>query len=90
VRVVLINDKASHGREVAIRGLGGAATLDRLAAPSLRAASDVTLGGQSFGSRTATGLLTGPSRIVTLHPVAGRYVFMLPAGSAAMVTFQPT
>jgi hypothetical protein len=86
----LINDKASRGREVAICGPGGAATLDRLAAPNLGAASDVTLGGQSFASRTATGLLTGPSRIVMLQPVAGRYVFMLPAASAAMVTFQPT
>jgi hypothetical protein len=46
----------------------------------------VTIGGQSFGPETSTGLLAGPSRVTPVTPVAGYYVVNVPAASAAMVT----
>jgi len=46
----------------------------------------VTLGGQSFGNRTATGRLAGRSHVAELSATGGRYVFTLPAESAALVT----
>jgi hypothetical protein len=52
----------------------------------VQATSGVTLGGQSFGSETATGLLTGMPATVQLRSVAGRYAVRLAPASAALVT----
>jgi hypothetical protein len=49
----------------------------------LTSTSGVTLGGQSFAP--ATGTLSGSSTRLTLQPRTGRYVFGLPADSAALV-----
>jgi hypothetical protein len=85
--VVLINDSLDR-RTVSLSGAGGgAATLERLRAPSLTSTTGVTLGGQSFGTQTTTGLLAGRSHVAKLTAGGGHYVFTLPAESAALVTF---
>jgi Glycosyl hydrolase family 79 C-terminal beta domain len=89
IRVVLINQDINHVRLLAVRlsGPGRVATLERLQAPSVDASTGVTLGGQSFGPETRTGLLAGPERDLVVAPTAGRYVVRLPPASAAMLTF---
>jgi hypothetical protein len=91
LRVVLIN--ASRRRPVTVavgpptpvRGATGV----WLRAPRVAARSGVTLGGQTFGATTATGVLTGPSRTFALHPVAGHLVVRLPPASATLLTLDP-
>jgi Glycosyl hydrolase family 79 C-terminal beta domain len=87
-RVVLINDDTGHGRIAAVRapGTGGAASLERLLAPGVHATTGVTLGGQSFGAATSTGLLAGASRIASVSASRGEYRVALPAASAALLT----
>ena len=87
-RVVLINESLDR-RTVALssgRRPPGPATLELLRAPRLTSTSGVTLGGQSFGTRTTTGRLAGRSSVAKLTARQGRYVFTLPAESAALVT----
>ena len=85
--MVLINESLDR-RTIALSSAGDrTATLERLRAPRLESTSGVTLGGQSFGTRTTTGLLAGRSRIAKLTARQGRYVFTLPAESAALATF---
>jgi hypothetical protein len=88
VHVVLINDALHATRSVAIRipTAAGPAALEWLRAPSVSSTSGVTLGGQSFGAQTSTGLLSGPAASYDVAPVGGRYVVRLPAASAAMLT----
>lgn len=94
IRVVVINE-SSRARVVAVRApaagaAGAAGSLERLEAPSLSARQDVTLGGQSFGASTTTGLLAGPPQTRTVAPSAHGYVFSVPAGSAAMLALPPS
>jgi hypothetical protein len=92
VHVVLINDGLTSGHTVLIRPPFAAreAVLERLRAPSAAATDDVTLAGQTFGNETGTGTLKGKLRSVRLKPDRhGRYLVMLPASSAATVTFLP-
>jgi Glycosyl hydrolase family 79 C-terminal beta domain len=85
-RLVLINESLDR-RTVAVNATGAAtATLERLRAPRLSSTSGVTLGGQSFGSRTSTGRLSGRSTVAKLSARHGRYGFTLPAETAALVT----
>ena len=88
IHVVLINDDTAHAQKLAVRvpGAGGSATLERLQAPSVLATHGITLGGQDFGARTTTGLLSGPSHTVALKPRAGDYVVQMPPASAALLT----
>jgi hypothetical protein len=90
VHVVLINDATNHRQDVSLRlrGKKGAATVERLKAPSVGSTSGVTIGGQTFGSQTATGKLPGRFRLETLAPSGGTYSVSLPAASAAMLTFR--
>jgi len=86
-RVVLINESLDR-RTIALSSGGErTATLERLRAPRLESTSGVTLGGQSFGTRTTTGRLAGRSSVAELSASKGRNVFTLPAESAALVTF---
>jgi hypothetical protein len=91
IHVVLINDDTAQSRTIAVRipGAAGAATLERLRAPGISARTGVTLGGQSFGSATTTGLLSGRSDVVSVEPANGVYVVKLPQASAAMLTLPP-
>ncbi len=87
IRVLLINDDTSHAHTLAVRvpGARGAATLERLEAPSVHATSGVTLGGQTFGAETTTGVL--PAGTVTaLAARSGDYDVRMPAASAALLT----
>jgi hypothetical protein len=83
-RVVLINFSRRVGQVVSVRvpGAGGTASLVRLSAPDPAATGGVTLGGQSFGSATTTGLLQGEPR-TTQVPLAR---VSMPAASAAILT----
>jgi hypothetical protein len=88
VRVVLINDDPTRSRTVTVNIPSGSApaTLERLDAPSIASTDDVTLGGQSFGPQTSTGVLAGQPQIVSIPPVGGGYPIEVPAASAAMLT----
>jgi hypothetical protein len=86
-RVVIINKDASNVQtaQVTVPGAGGPATLDWLRAPSVLATNGVTLGSQSFGSATRTGLLQ-PAQLSPITAAGGTYSVELPAGSAVMLT----
>ena len=92
IHVVLINDYTAQSRTILVRipGATGAATLERLRAPGVSARTGVTLGGQSFGTSTTTGLLSGPSHVTTVTPANGGYIVRLPQASATMLTIAPT
>jgi hypothetical protein len=87
IRVVLIND-GTRARAVTVRvpASAGAARIERLQAPSIHANIGVTLGGQSFGTVTGTGLLAGAASADSVTPQRGQYRLSLPATSAAMLT----
>jgi hypothetical protein len=57
-----------------------------LRAPSVHATGGVTLGGQTFGAETATGVLAGPATHPTVTPTGGAYAITVPAASATMLT----
>jgi Glycosyl hydrolase family 79 C-terminal beta domain len=92
-RVVLIDKDPSRAAAVTLRppaGTPGGATLERMLAPSVVSHSDVTLGGRTYGPRTATGQLA-PAITRALTPTAhGTYTVTVPAGSAALVTLRPS
>jgi len=86
IRAVAINEGTS-ARLVVLRapaGTLGSGTLERLEAPGIGATGRVTLAGQTFGA--ATGLPVGRRRIASVARRDGRYVFRVPASSAAMLT----
>jgi hypothetical protein len=86
VRVVLTNRRATaQNVKIRIAGSHGSALLERLQAPSVRATSGVTLGGQSFGGQTSTGELGGPSSDSVVKPASGGYTVTLPGASAALL-----
>jgi hypothetical protein len=87
IRVVLINRlPGPQTVDVRVPSRSATATLERLQAPSLGAQSQTTLGGQSFGAQTATGLLAGRPQLPTIAPVSGSYKVSVPGYSAAMLT----
>jgi hypothetical protein len=90
IRVVLINDSATHPRTVAVRSTdtAGTATLERLQAPSLTADRGVTLGGATFGASTTTGRLSPTT--TSVHPTQGDYVVAVHPASAALLTLPPS
>ncbi|HEY6396488.1 MAG TPA: glycosyl hydrolase family 79 C-terminal domain-containing protein [Solirubrobacteraceae bacterium] len=90
VRVVLINGDPTKPHHLSVRVTGSPvqATLERLQAPSASATTGVTLGGQSFGAQTHTGLLAGQSTDSAISPTGGAYSVLMPAASAAMLTLR--
>jgi hypothetical protein len=92
VHVVLINDYTAQARTIDVRAVGatGAATLEYLRAPGVTARTGVTIGGQSFGTATTTGLLSGHSSAVAVTAAHGAYVVTMPPASAAMLTLPAT
>lgn len=91
VRVVLINERASSEQVLltAPPGATGPAASEQLLAPSLTATSGVSLGGQSFGSSTDTGILTGPPEDGSIARVKGVYPVTLPPDSATLLSWRP-
>jgi hypothetical protein len=87
-RVVLINLATSGGTTVTVRrrSAGRPAILERLTAPRALATSGVTLGGQSFGPETSTGLLAGRLNTSLVKQSGGGYQVWMPAASAAILT----
>jgi hypothetical protein len=88
IRVTLINDSMSSSEPVAIAvpGTHAPGSLERLLAPSPSATGSVTLGGQSFGRHTRTGVLPGPPVGTPVFSADGRYDVTLPPASAALLT----
>ena len=88
-RVVLINDgRRRQLLTIKARAGAAAAMLERLQAPSIASEQSITLGGQSFGSQTTTGLLAGAPRLEAVEPADGSYLVCVPAASAALVTIR--
>jgi hypothetical protein len=88
--VVLINDSTEEPQSLTLHmpGAAGAATVERLEAPSVHSKLGVTIGGRTFGGQTTTGLLSGRSHLERIVASAGTYRVSLPAASAAMLTFR--
>jgi hypothetical protein len=88
VRVVLINKDTTNAHNVLLTlpGTPPTASLETMSAPGASATSGVTLGGQTFGAETSTGVLPGPSQTTPVSPVAGAYPVTLGPGSATMLT----
>jgi hypothetical protein len=86
-RVVVINKDPVNTQtvQVSVPGSGGAASLDFLRAPSIAATGGVTLGSQSYGTATRTGLLK-PAITSPITASGGVYTIELPAASAVMLT----
>jgi hypothetical protein len=86
VRVVLMN-LDPHQRTVAVNAGGsGSGTLERLEGSGLTTKYGITLGGQTFGSKTTTGRLAGQRQTSTIKADGGDYVVSMPPLSAAMLT----
>jgi hypothetical protein len=90
-RVLVINDSLTSSALALIRlpGRSGPAGLERLGARSAYATGGITLGGESFGATTSTGVLPAPVP-QDIVPHAGAYGVTLPAGSAALLTLPLT
>ncbi len=89
IRAVIINQQAAGPVVVDLQlpGSFGPLRVQELSAPSLSATDHVTLGGQGFGDRTDTGLLTGHPSQATLEPaVSGGYQVQVAPGSATLLT----
>lgn len=89
LRVTLINESLTSAYSVEVAdssSAGGSATLERLEAHSAYSTDGVTLGGQSFGSRTTTGMLPGQPQTTAVRAAGGRYAVSVPASSAAILT----
>jgi hypothetical protein len=91
IHVVVINKRLSRvgGSEflrLRIAGAHGPGEIQQLRAPSVHATGGVTLGGQTFGAETATGVLAGPAAHPTVMPAGGAYSITVPAASATMLT----
>ncbi len=65
------------------------AQITQLLAPSVSATSGITLGGQTFGADTSTGVLAGTPATTSVAPSAGAYGVIVPPASAEMLTFAP-
>ena len=74
-----------HRVELQLPPSGGPAQLEWLTAPAATATSGVTLGGQSFGAETGTGILAAP-RTSSVSQLFGWYSIELPADSVALLT----
>lgn len=92
IRATLINKdpSAEHDVQLQVAGASGPGALEMLSAPGVSATSEVTIGGQSFGDETATGVLPGPPNTTPVAPVGQTYTVALPPGSAALLTVAGT
>jgi hypothetical protein len=88
IHVVVINKRLAGSRFLRVRvaGAQGAAEIEQLRAPSVHSTGQVTLGGQTFGAATSTGVLAGPAVHRTLAPSGGAYPVTVPPASATMLT----
>jgi hypothetical protein len=93
VHIVLINDDTTQSHTVAVRApvaaAGQPAALELLRGKGISATTGVTLGGQTFGTATKTGALSGRSTVTNVTATNGAYVVRVPEASAAMLTLTP-
>jgi hypothetical protein len=87
VHVVLINDNFTKPAtvNVPLSSPAGPGTLEALRAPHIGATSGVTIGGQTFGASTTTGLLP-PYHLQQVTASRGRYSVRVPPATAIMLT----
>jgi len=85
---VLINKDptTSYTWQLQVPGFSSRAHLERLEAPAVFSTNGVTLGGQSFGDTTTTGVLPGPPQTEAVLPRARRLHGQAAAASAALMT----
>ncbi len=88
VHVVVINKHLSVGETVRLRiaPASGPASVETLRAHSVAAEGGVTLGGQTFGPETSTGVLAGDQQVSTISPSSGTYVVHVPPATAMLLT----
>ena len=88
VHVVVINKRPSRSQFLRLRvaGARGTAEVEQLRAPSLHSTGGVTIGGQTFGAETSTGVLVGPASQPTVASSGGGYPVTVPAASATLLT----
>ena len=88
IHVVLINTGASAAHVAFTHPAGAAdsATSEQLRAASLTATGAVTIGGQGFGSSTATGRLSGAGAMTALNAASGKFMVTTPPASATLLT----
>jgi hypothetical protein len=88
VHVVVINKHLAKSQflRVKVPGATGTAEVEQLRAPSVHATGGVTLGGQTFGAETSTGVLAGPALHQTVTSADGGYPITVAAASATMLT----
>jgi len=86
-RVLVINDDPGQAHNVTLHLAGAHAvgSLERLTAPSAGSTSQVTLGGEGYGSATPTGVLPAP-RTTPVPASSAGYRVRLPPASAALLT----
>ncbi|MGH2873676.1 MAG: glycosyl hydrolase family 79 C-terminal domain-containing protein, partial [Solirubrobacteraceae bacterium] len=89
-RITLINKDPLAEHDVQVQALDQTAVgqLETLQAPSVSATSGVTLGGQTFGDETQTGVLGAP-QTTPVVPAGSVYTVPLPPASAALLTIAP-
>jgi Glycosyl hydrolase family 79 C-terminal beta domain len=87
VRVVLI-DTHTRARILTVRVPDGgvSATVERLLAPSLKARTGVTIGGQSFSAPNAAAAGSAHPGIERIRRQNGTYRVLIPGASAALLT----
>jgi hypothetical protein len=88
IRVVVINKGVAQPVTVrlGIPSAQGPATVIALRAPSVRATTGVTLGGQTFGAQTSTGIPTGRRQSGSLAASGSTYAVRVPPATATMLT----
>ena len=88
VHIVVINKRLAKSQFLRLRvaGAGRAAEVEQLRAPSVHSAGGVTIGGQTFGAATSTGVLAGPAAHQTVASSRGGYPLTVPPASATMLT----
>jgi Glycosyl hydrolase family 79 C-terminal beta domain len=88
LRIVLINKQQTTPVTVQLQLPGGQSTasVESLLAPSARATSGVTLGGQTFGLKTTTGVLGTLQTSTVIAGGDGTFSISMPAASAMLLT----
>lgn len=87
-QVLVINKDPSNDYDVQLQVPGaqmaGQASLEWLNAPSVNSTDGVTLGGQTFGDSTSSGILGSP-QLQPVMSVGGSYEVQVPAASAVLL-----
>jgi hypothetical protein len=88
IHVVVINKRLAKSQFLRLRvaGARGPAEVEQLRAPSVHSTGGVTIGGQTFGAVTSTGVLVGPAAHDTVRSSGGGYPLTVPPASATMLT----